>query len=441
MINKTTRLQNAIIESDVPQIAEEMVNVAIEIDSSDIHIEPSEHTVRIRLRVDGILSQIMEYPPSLHPAVVSRLKIMGNLKIDESRIPQDGRVQITTPEGKDLDLRLSTLPTIHGEKIVMRLQDRSRQIPKLEELGIEPYNLKIIKRAISAPNGVILTTGPTGSGKTTTLYSCLNILNTAKVNIITIEDPVEIQMSGLNQSQVHPAINYTFAYGLRTALRQDPDIIMVGEIRDRETIEVAIESALTGHLVLSTIHTNSAVATITRLLDMDVPAFLITATTNAIIAQRLVRKICEKCKKEDELSPAIEEKLKRAVETMNPAQRKKLNLEKENSSLKIYRGAGCEECGNTGYKGRIGLYEVLEMTNRLKSLILKNATPLEIETEAIAEGMKTLEHDGVEKILSGITTPEEVYAVARATEEESKKANDETQEIGEMADFKKAPKK
>ncbi|MCF7836505.1 GspE/PulE family protein [Candidatus Gracilibacteria bacterium] len=427
MTDKIAALQNAIIASDVPQIAEDVVNCAIDVGASDIHIEPSEYTIRIRFRVDGILRQIVEYPPSIHSALVSRLKIMGNLKIDESRIPQDGRVQVTTPEGKELDLRLSTLPTVHGEKIVMRLQDRSRRTPKLEELGIEPHNLKILKRAISAPNGILLTTGPTGSGKTTTLYSCLDILNTPEVNIMTIEDPVEIQMDGLNQSQVHPAINYTFAYGLRTGLRQDPDIIMVGEIRDRETIEVAVEAALTGHLVLSTIHTNSAVSTITRLLDMDVPAFLITATVNAIIAQRLVRKICEKCKKEDVLTPAVEKKLRKAISTMNLAQRKRLKLEDESTPLKIYHGEGCDQCGDSGYKGRMGLYEILEMSNQLKNLILKSASPLEIEAQSIAEGMKTLEHDGVEKILAGVTTPEEVYAVARATEDESE--DDDTDEI------------
>lgn len=429
MDDKITILQNAIIASDVPQIAANVVDAAISIESSDIHIEPSEYTIRIRFRVDGILRPVVEYPPSLHAAVVSRLKIMANLKIDENRIPQDGRVQITTPDGRELDLRLSTLPTIHGEKIVMRIQDRSRKIPKLEALGIDPHNLKILKRAIAAPNGILLTTGPTGSGKTTTLYSCLDILNTPEVNIMTIEDPVEIQMDGLNQSQVHPAIDYTFAFGLRTGLRQDPDIMMVGEIRDRETIEVAIEAALTGHLVLSTIHTNSAVSTITRLLDMGAAAFLITATVNAIIAQRLVRTICPKCKKETELTPVLESKLKRAIESMNPEQRKKLNLNKD-TTLKTFHGSGCEECGSTGYKGRIGMYEILEMSNALKNLILKNGSPLEIQKQAIIEGMKTLEHDGVEKILAGITTPEEVYSVARTTTEEHNQ--EETHEVEDI---------
>ena len=433
MADKTADLQNAIIASDVPQIAANVVDYAIELRSSDIHIEPAEYTVRIRFRVDGILRQIVEYPPSLHAAVVSRIKIMSNLKIDETRIPQDGRTQVTTKEGKDLDLRVSTLPTVHGEKIVMRLQDRSRKIPKLDELGIEEHNLKIIKKAISTPNGVLLTTGPTGSGKTTTLYSCLDILNTPKVNIMTIEDPVEIQMDGLNQSQVHPAIDYTFAFGLRTGLRQDPDIIMVGEIRDRETIEVAIEASLTGHLVLSTIHTNSAVSTIVRLLDMGTPAFLITATLNAVIAQRLIRRICEKCKQEDQLTPALEQKLDRAIGSMNPDQLKRLGVSKA-KDIKVYRGKGCEECGDTGYKGRIGIYEVMEMNTRIKDLILKGATPEAIEAEAVSGGMKTLEHDGVEKIITGTSTPEEVYAVARS-------AAGETNEPEQMAKQELAPKK
>jgi type II secretory ATPase GspE/PulE/Tfp pilus assembly ATPase PilB-like protein len=416
MSEKLTELQNAIVASDVPRMAASMISYAIELESSDIHIEPAEYTIRVRFRVDGLLRPIIEYPPSLHSALVSRIKIMSNLKIDETRIPQDGRTRITTKDGKDLDLRVSTLPTMHGEKIVMRIQNRSRKIPSLNELGIDEHNLAIIKKAIDAPNGVVLTTGPTGSGKTTTLYACLNILNTPEVNILTIEDPVEIQLDGLNQSQVHPAIGYDFAFGLRTGLRQDPDIMMVGEIRDKETIEVAIEAALTGHLVLSTIHTNSAASTITRLVDMDVPAFLITATLNAVIAQRLVRKICTHCREEAELTPEVEKQLRRSLATMNPVERENLGIKDVNQPIKIYHGKGCEECGDTGYHGRVGLYEVMELNNKLKDLILKKANEHEIETAAIASGMKTLEHDGIAKILAGITTPEEVYTVSRTSE-------------------------
>lgn len=418
MLNKFADLQNAIVGSDVPKMAQYIIGYALELESSDIHIEPSEYTIRVRYRVDGILHQIVEYPPSLHPALVSRIKIMSNLKIDESRIPQDGKARVTTKEGKDLDLRVSTLPTVHGEKIVMRIQDLSRETPKLDELGIEEHNLKILKHAISMPNGIVLTSGPTGSGKTTTLYACLNILNTPKVNIMTIEDPVEIQMDGLNQSQVHPDIGYNFSFGLRTGLRQDPDIIMVGEIRDRETIDVAVEAALTGHLVLSTIHTNSSAATITRIIDMGVPAFLITATVNAIMAQRLVRKICEHCKEEAEMTPEIQKKISRAIETMNPEKRKQIGVQDSKQITKIYKGAGCPKCNNTGYKGRIGLYEIMEMNSRLKNMILSGKSEAEIEAEAIKSGMTTLEHDGISKIISGISTAEEIYSVARAAEDE-----------------------
>ncbi|MFA5352532.1 MAG: GspE/PulE family protein [Candidatus Gracilibacteria bacterium] len=416
MSEKLTELQNAIVASDVPRMAASMISYAIELESSDIHVESAEYTIRVRFRVDGILRPIIEYPPSLHSALVSRIKIMSNLKIDETRIPQDGRTRITTKDGKDLDLRVSTLPTIYGEKIVMRIQNRSRKIPTLNELGIDDHNLAIIKNAISAPNGIMLTTGPTGSGKTTTLYACLNVLNTPAVNILTIEDPVEIQLDGLNQSQVHPAIGYDFAFGLRTGLRQDPDIIMVGEIRDKETIEVAVEASLTGHLVLSTIHTNSAASTITRLIDMEVATFLITATLNAIIAQRLVRKICPNCREEAVMVPELEQKIRRSIATMNPEERNRLGLADVNQPIKIFHGKGCDACGGTGYHGRVGLFEVMQLDNKLKDLILKKADEHEIETAAIAGGMKTLEHDGIEKILQGITTPEEVYTVARATE-------------------------
>jgi len=419
MQNKLDKLQNAIIENDVPQMAAYIVSHAVDMRSSDIHIEPAEYTVRIRFRVDGVLRQIVEYPPNLHPAVTSRLKIMSNLKIDENRIPQDGRIQITTKDGKELDLRTSTLPTVYGEKIVMRIQDRSREIPTLDKLGIENYNLSVIKKTIAYPNGIVLTTGPTGSGKTTTLYACLNILNTSEVNIMTIEDPVEIQIDGLNQSQVYPAIDYSFAFGLRTGLRQDPDIIMVGEIRDKETINVSVEAALTGHLVLSTIHTNSAVSTLTRILNMGIPTFLITATINSIISQRLVRRICEHCKEELTLGSDAENKIRYAMKTMNTNKKTELGItDPETHPIKIYHGKGCPECGDTGYMNRIGLYEVMEMDNKLRRKILDGATELEIEEAAIAAGMTTLEQDGVGKILQGITTPEEVYTVARAAEDQ-----------------------
>lgn len=410
---KLLGLQNAIIGTNVPQLVQYIISYALELGTSDIHIEPQETTVQLRYRIDGALQLIVEYPVSLHSAVVSRIKIMSNLKIDETRVPQDGRASVTTKDGRDMDLRVSTLPTVNGEKVVMRLQDKSRTIPTLEQLGIEGRNKEVILRSINAPNGVVLTTGPTGSGKTTTLYSCLNLLNQTDVNIMTIEDPVEIQMPGLNQTQTHHDIGYTFATGLRAALRQDPDIIMVGEIRDKETADIALEASLTGHLVLSTLHTNSAVATLTRLLDMDVPDYLLVATINCIIAQRLARRICPHCKTEAEMTPAIEAKLRKAISTMNEKERAAAGLADENAPLKIYHGTGCEKCNGLGYKGRVGFYEVMEMNNALRELIIKKESSVKIEEAAVSFGMKTLEHDGVLKVLEGITTPEEVYAVAQ----------------------------
>src|SRR3989339_1341535 len=315
---KLQQLQDAIIAGNIPQLVMSALSHAIESRSSDVHIEPEKNLVRVRFRIDGVLRRIVEYPLNIHPAVVSRIKIMSNLKIDEQRIPQDGRSQVTTADGREMDLRISTLPTVNGEKVVMRLQDQSREIPDLPELGIDGSALKCIEESLQMPNGIILTTGPTGSGKTTTLYSALHRLNKPEVNILTIEDPVEIQMDGLNQSQVHPDINYTFAGGLRCALRQDPTIIMVGEIRDRETVDVAIEASLTGHLVLSTIHTNSAVETLTRIDNMGVPPFLMTSTINAIIAQRLVRRLCEKCRKPAVLDEYTLAMVKSAMAKLHP---------------------------------------------------------------------------------------------------------------------------
>lgn len=414
---------------NVPQIVLATISSALEMRASDIHIEPERSTTRIRYRVDGVLRRVVEYPPNMHPAVVSRIKIMSNLKIDEQRIPQDGRTQVTTKDNKEMDLRVSSFPTVNGEKIVMRLQDKSRKTPTLEELGIDGLGMDFLKKALTAPNGIILTTGPTGSGKTTTLYACMSVLNSPEVNILTIEDPVEIQMEGLNQSQVHPDINYTFAYGLRTALRQDPDIIMVGEIRDRETMDVAIESSLTGHLVFSTIHTNSAVETLTRIANMGIPAFLMAATINLIIAQRLVRKICAACRQQQKVNAVMIERVKRALKFLNPheAQNFDVQLFKE---LKFYEGKGCEQCGGSGYFGRVGIYELMYMNNALRRLILDQASSMEIEKTALESGMVGLEQAGILKALKGETTLEEVYSVARESEvEEEARRKDEDKNI------------
>jgi type IV pilus assembly protein PilB len=339
---------------------------------------------------------------------------MSNLKIDEQRIPQDGRSDVTTKDGREMDLRVSTLPTVNGEKVVMRIQDKTREIPELSKLGLEGNSLKFIKESLESPNGIILNTGPTGSGKTTTLYSCLTRLNKEEVNIMTIEDPVEIQLDGLNQSQVHPDINYTFAFGMRTGLRQDPDIIMVGEIRDRETVDTAIEASLTGHLVFSTIHTNSAVETLTRIDNMGVQPFLMASTIECIIAQRLVRKICQECKVEDEIDPSLLEHIKKVTEKIHPDAG---ISEEELNTLKFYKGKGCEKCDGVGYKGRVGLFEVMKMNNELRKAILRRANSLEIEEIAIKTGMVTLEQAGIIKALKGETSIDEVYRVARKMED------------------------
>lgn len=409
---KLQALQDAIVGGNIPQLVMNAVSYAIDLRSSDIHIEPQQTTVQIRYRVDGSLQRIVEYPTNIHPAVVSRIKIMSNLKIDEQRIPQDGRAQVTTQDGRELDLRVSSLPTVSGEKMVMRIQDKSKEIPTFEKLGITGNALKSFTQALKLPNGILLTSGPTGSGKTTTLYAAMQLLNAPDVNIMTIEDPVEIQMNGLNQSQVHPDIDYTFAFGLRTALRQDPDIIMVGEIRDRETVDVAIEASLTGHLVLSTIHTNSAVETLTRILNMGVPAFLMTATINAIMAQRLVRRLCDKCKKITSVDEQTLELVKTALSHLHPDEA----LDPAVKAALTFYGPGnvaCDQCNGIGYYGRVGLFEVLKMNNSIREMILKNASSMEIQEAAMKTGMVTLEQAGVLKALSGITSLEEVYSVAR----------------------------
>jgi len=410
---KLKQLQDSILSANVPQIVMSSISYALDLGSSDIHIEPLESRVRIRYRIDGVLRHIVEYPTNLHPAVVSRVKIMSNLKIDEQRIPQDGRADVTTKDGREMDLRVSTLPTVNTEKIVMRIQDKSRQIPDLPDLGITGLSLKNLEAALESPNGIIINTGPTGSGKTTTLYSCLTRLNKVGVNILTIEDPVEIQVDGLNQSQVHHDIEYDFARGMRAALRQDPDIIMVGEIRDKETADTAIEASLTGHLVFSTLHTNSAVESITRLLNMGVQPYLITSTVELIIAQRLVRRACEHCKKPAKTSPEMLEIVKNALAELHVKGEIDPALAKE---MQFYETPGCDKCGGVGYKGRVGLYEVFRMDNELRKLISEGATMVQLQEAAQKNGMVTLEQAGIIKALEGATTLEEVYRVARKSE-------------------------
>lgn len=411
--DKLKQLQDSVLAANIPQMVMLAISYALDLRTSDIHIEAMESTVRIRYRIDGVLREIVEYPLNLHPAIVSRVKIMSNLKIDEQRLPQDGRADVTTADGREMDLRISTLPTVNGEKIVMRIQDKSRKIPDLGTLGISGIGLRNLEAALKSPNGIIINTGPTGSGKTTTLYSCLTRLNTSDVNILTIEDPVEIQLDGLNQSQVHHDIDYDFAAGMRSALRQDPDIVMVGEIRDKETANTAIEASLTGHLVFSTLHTNSAVESITRIINMGIQPYLITSTVELIIAQRLVREVCHNCKKEAQTSPDVIEMVQKALD--------KLVVEGEIDpalvkGMKFYDAVGCDQCNGVGYHGRVGIYEVFRMNNALRKLIAESASMLEIQDVAQKNGMVTLEQAGIIKALEGRTTLEEVYRVARKSE-------------------------
>ncbi|MDD5213320.1 MAG: GspE/PulE family protein [Candidatus Gracilibacteria bacterium] len=409
-------LKNIIFKGDdIQSICDLIILGAVMGGASDIHIEPLSGFVRLRYRIDGDLREILEYQSFLHGQIIARFKIMADLKIDESRIPQDGRISKTI-ENKPLDLRVSSLPTVHGEKLVMRIVDKSKKIPTLDDLGIVGKNLDLIKKGISLPNGIVLTSGPTGSGKSTTLYSCLTILNKEDVNIMTLEDPVENQVDGINQSQVRPDIGYSFANGLRTALRQDPDIIMVGEIRDKETVEIAIEASLTGHLVLSTIHTNSAAETLTRVIQMGIQPFLIPASFNIVIAQRLIRRLCSHCKKEISLNELDKNTLADIKNALSQTDKKELMDRVGAEKLKsptLYTHVGCEHCDNTGYKGRVGLYEVLEITDGVKQMVLDGQSAFNINKQAIKDGMISLEQDGIMKALNGDTSIEEVYSVAK----------------------------
>jgi type IV pilus assembly protein PilB len=381
-----------------------LVNVlllnAIKKGVSDIHIEPYEKRLRVRYRIDGVLNEEMSPPLRLKNALVSRLKIMSQLDIAERRLPQDGRIKLKLGRGREMDFRVSTLPTMWGEKIVMRLLDKGNLQVDMEKLGFDPKPKADFQWAIEQPWGMVLVTGPTGSGKTTTLYSALSTLNTPGVNISTAEDPVEYNLHGINQCQMHDDIGLNFAAALRSFLRQDPDTIMVGEIRDFETAEIAVKAALTGHMVLSTLHTNDAPATISRLLNMGVEPFLITASVNLVLAQRLARRNCADCKAEVDEDPQGLIDLGCAPEVAKKA--------------KLFRGKGCSTCNNTGYKGRVALYEVMRFTEELKELVLQGASTAEVKMAAIKGGMSSLRMSGISKILDGVTTVEEVARVTMA---------------------------
>lgn len=404
---------------DLPmiKIVETVLEHAVLENASDIHIEPLEKKLIIRYRVDGILHDVIVLPKELMTGIVARIKILANLKIDEHRLPQDGRFKIQK-EGYKISFRVSIIPVFDGEKIVLRLLNESSQQLTLEQIGLQHSALETFKRNIKKPNGMILVTGPTGSGKTTTLYSVLHILNTPEVNISTIEDPIEYRMPRVNQSQVRPKIGFTFASGLRSLVRQDPDIIMVGEIRDLETAEIAIHSSLTGHLVLSTLHTNNAAGAAPRMLNMGVKPFLAASTINIIIGQRLVRKICTNCIEGYTLNEAEMASLAKNIdlEKILAALKKEKIIEpdKQFKDLTFYHGKGCEQCNGQGFKGRMGIFEVLEVTERINKLISQQATTEQIEAQAIEDGMITMLEDGFIKAKTGITTISEILRVTKS---------------------------
>ncbi len=377
---------------------------------SDIHIEPYAKKMVVRFRIDGIMHDVLELPKELSEFIVSRIKILAKMRTDEHRVAQDGKLRYQNMDGEMVDVRVSVLPVTEGENVVMRLLVAKNRNINLSDLGFSKDNLKKIKDAITHPHGMILVTGPTGSGKTTTLYSIMVILNKREVHIATIEDPVEYNIEGISQIQVNRKTGLTFAKGLRAIVRQDPDIIMVGEIRDEETADIAVNSAMTGHLVLSTLHTNDAATTLPRLLDMNIEPFLVASTVNVIVAQRLVRKLCEKCRFSSKISN--EEKIIVKNDPHIQAAFKK-NGVKDPSRQRYYRSTGCNFCGNTGFSGRIGIFEVLEMSENIKQLTLKRASSDEIIAQAQKEGMTSMLEDGISKVLAGITTLDEILRVTR----------------------------
>lgn len=406
------KLDSQIVAEEAPVVKMVLVILrhAIENKASDIHIEPSREKLNVRFRKDGILKSSLFLPLSVGLPITTRIKIVAGLKIDETRVPQDGRFSASI-EGKNVDFRVATFPTLYGEKIVIRILDASVGLRSFEDMGIRGRNLEIIKKAIKKPYGLILATGPTGSGKSTTLYSLLNILNQEGVNIVTLEDPVEYSVDGVNQSQVKPEIGYSFASGLRQILRQDPNIIMVGEIRDEETAGLAINAALTGHIVLSTLHTNSSSGVAPRLIDMGIKPFLIPSTLRVAISQRLARTLCKNCKIKVKPTEKIKKYILEKIKDMPSKVKEEI---KNISDISIYQAKGCDFCGNSGYLGRIGIYEVLEITEELSEIILKNPTEIQILKMARKQGMLTMEEEGILKVLNGETTIEEIH---RLTEE------------------------
>ena len=397
-IEETTDLLEDTSEAPVIKLVNLMFSKAVKNRASDIHIEPYQQELAVRFRIDGLLYPMFAPPRRLHPAIISRIKVMAGLNIAEKRVPQDGRIEIRVGD-KNIDIRVSTLPTVYGERAVLRLLDKSSRLFELHELGIPENQLARIRSLITLSHGIILVTGPTGSGKTTTLYAALSEINTPEKNVITIEDPVEYQIPGIGQVPVNRKVGLTFANGLRTIVRQDPDVILVGEIRDLETAEIAIQAALTGHLVFSTLHTNDAASAVTRLIDMGIEPFLITSSVLAIMAQRLVRTICPYCKQPTDMNADVMKELS-------------VNEADLNRSV-LCEGKGCEKCLGTGYLGRLGVFEIMKISERIKQVILSTSDANALKQVAVEEGMRTLRQEGADKVLRGISTPEEILRVTQ----------------------------
>ncbi|MCF8037199.1 MAG: type II secretion system ATPase GspE [Desulfobacteraceae bacterium] len=398
-IEETADLLDDTSDAPIIKLVNHVISQSVKIGASDIHIEPEQYSFKIRYRVDGVLYDLLTPPKWMQPSLVSRIKVMARMNIAEKRLPQDGRFEVKIGN-QNIDIRVSSIPIQYGERVVMRLLNKSGSLFQLSELGLAREKLEQIKQLISHSHGIILVTGPTGSGKTTTLYAILSSINSPDVNIITIEDPVEYQLRGVNQIQVNPKIELTFARGLRSIVRQDPDVILIGEMRDLETAEIGVQSALTGHLVFSTLHTNDSASAITRLVDLGIEPFLISSSVIAVIAQRLVRVLCHEC---------------REPYTPDAASLERLGLDPETARQSVlYRATGCSKCFHSGYRGRVGIYEILELNSSLQNLVLKTYDSHRIKNEAVRFGMTTLYQDGIAKVLKGVTTIEEVLRVTQA---------------------------
>lgn len=413
-LEKEEKQEEVLKDAPVTKLVQVIISHAIEGKASDIHIEPMDKDYRVRFRVDGILHLSLVMPKEIGPAVISRIKILANLKIDEKRKPQDGRFR-TINNGKEIDFRVSTLPVITGEKIVMRILDKDQGLSSIESLGLLGTALENVKKAIEETYGMILFTGPTGSGKSTSLYALLKILNSEERNIITLEDPIEYNIEGLNQSQIKPEIGYTFANGLRSILRQDPNVIMVGEIRDVETAELAVHAALTGHLMFSTLHTNTAVGAIPRLVDMGIEPFLLSSSLRIVVAQRLVRHICDSCKQEVKVPESVKAKIMNEVNKISPEELKKYDID-ISKDVKFFHGKGCDECNDTGLRGRLAIYEAVPVNENVKNIIIEKKGNEELLTkERERMGILTIKQDGILKVLKGLTTVEEIDRVTEGS--------------------------